>query len=306
MKIASFSIDVDPLGCYYDIHGITADQNINDPIYEFALLRFLNLLEEENIKATFFITSRGLTQSAKKTIKLIDEKGHEIASHSFSHDYKLSLKTVDEIVEDLNENSKFILEIINKKPVGFRAPGYNVTNNLLTALRELDFVYDSSLLPSPFYYFAKKTILILKQLSKHPSKSIITSMKQAFGGWKPYYPQNEIFKKGKKNKLTGLPMTSVFQPIGLPLIGTSLIAFPEFLLNLMLTNSKNRDFVNLEMHGIDLSDKNDSFLFDKISKKQPDLKYNLERKVQRIKKVIHFYKENNFEFKTLKEYAENY
>ncbi len=306
MKIASFSIDVDPLGCYYDIHAIKSSQDFDDPIYEFALKRFLNLLEEENIKATFFITSRGLNDSAKKIIKLIDEKNHEIASHSFSHDYRLSLKSVDEILEDLQKNSDFLEEITNKRPVGFRAPGYNVTANLLKALRKSEFVYDSSLLPSPFYYFAKKMILILKQLSGNPSKSIITSLKQAFGGWKPYFPQDEIFKKGEKNSIVELPMTSVFQPIGLPIIGTSLIAFPEFLIDFMMKNSIKRDFVNVEMHGIDLSDKNDSILFDKISDKQPDLKYDLERKTKRIKKLIRFYKQQGFEFQTLRDYAKNY
>ena len=99
-------------------------------------------------------------------------------------------------------------------------------------------------------------------------------------------------------------MTTLFPLAGIPLIGTSIITFPDFLLNMMLKVSKSRSFINIEAHGIDLCDAEASPIFAPLKGKQPDLAFSLERKMERFQKVIDFYKENGFEFKTLCEVAE--
>lgn len=52
----------------------------------------LRVLDENNVKATFFLTGQNIErggQKAKDLIKQEFEKGHAIANHSYSHNYKL-------------------------------------------------------------------------------------------------------------------------------------------------------------------------------------------------------------------------
>ena len=72
----------------------------------------------------------------------------------------------------------------------------------------------------------------------------------------------------------------------------------------MLKISKNRTFINIEAHGIDLCGADESQHFEPLKGKQPDLAFSLDRKIERFQHVIDFYKEHGFEFKTLAEVAE--
>ncbi|MBO3445388.1 polysaccharide deacetylase family protein [Clostridium sp. CCUG 7971] len=52
----------------------------------------LRVLDENNVKATFFLTGQNIErggQKAKDLIKQEFEKGHAIANHSYSHNYKV-------------------------------------------------------------------------------------------------------------------------------------------------------------------------------------------------------------------------
>ncbi|RDY28439.1 polysaccharide deacetylase [Romboutsia weinsteinii] len=50
----------------------------------------LRILDEEDVKATFFLTGQNIERGGKESKKLIKEefsRGHAIANHSYSHDY---------------------------------------------------------------------------------------------------------------------------------------------------------------------------------------------------------------------------
>ncbi|MBO4441149.1 hypothetical protein J5834_03445, partial [bacterium] len=87
------------------------------------------------------------------------------------------------------------------------------------------------------------------------------------------------------------------------LIGTSIIAFPGWLLNFLLKSSKGRGFINIEAHGIDMCDVDDSPDFAPLKSRQPDLSFRLDRKIERFQHVIDFYKKEGFIFKRLDEIA---
>ena len=52
---------------------------------KFGLLKILNLLEEYNIKATFFCAGN-IVKCHPEYIKLIESKSHEIACHGLNHE----------------------------------------------------------------------------------------------------------------------------------------------------------------------------------------------------------------------------
>jgi polysaccharide deacetylase family protein (PEP-CTERM system associated) len=110
--------------------------------------RLLNILEQYQTKATFFVLG-SLAESHPDLVKLIAACGHEIASHGYSHQpiYKLSRKEF----KAETERSKILLENITGSLVtGYRAAEFSIIRQSLWALEilaELGFTYDSSIFP---------------------------------------------------------------------------------------------------------------------------------------------------------------
>ena len=304
MKIACINVDVDPIVCYYAIHGLNTSEISEDPVYTNGLNRFAELFEKNSIKATFFVTACGSNEKNREILKKIADSGFEIADHSFSHNYQLTRLPKEEIYQEIKKNRDFLEEITGTACKGFRSPGYNSSEDLISVLKSVGYSYDSSLFPSISYYLAKWLLINLKKLAGHHSKSIISSFADAFGKYTPEFIDKTVRDIKSEGNFAELPMTTLFPLAGIPLIGTSIITFPDFLLNMMLKVSKSRSFINIEAHGIDLCDAEASPIFAPLKGKQPDLAFSLERKMERFQKVIDFYKENGFEFKTLCEVAE--
>jgi len=305
MKLASFNIDIDPIDCYYSIHGIKVDKTDNDHIWSKGVVRFLELLKKKNIKATFFVTASDFKNSNSEILKRIVEEGHEIGNHTYSHDYRFTLMKKDDVIDEIQKNHQFIKDVTGFNCVGFRSPGYNISPDVISSLKDNGYVYDSSFFPSPMYYFAKWLIIKIKRMRGRKSKSIIYSIMDCWGKKKPYQIGEIVRKEEKDSLLTELPITTV-TPIGLPLIGTSVIVFPGFLFRMMLKLSLKRDYVNFEAHGIDLCQSKDSEKLEKLKAYQPDLKYDLDRKTARFEELIDFYLSNGYKFKTLDEIAHTY
>ncbi len=304
MKIACINVDVDPLICYYAIHGIGTSGISDDPIYLNGIRRFIELFDKNSIKGTFFITSYGFSEKNSGILREIVHSGHEIADHSFSHNYQLTRLPKDEIFQEIKKNKDFLEDMSRIVCKGFRSPGYNSSADLISILKSVGYTYDSSLFPSISYYLAKWFLIHLKKLSGHESKSIISSFADAFGRYTPEFIDKTVRDTKKDGTFVELPMTTLFPLANIPLIGTSIIAFPAFLLEWMLQISKNRSFINIEAHGIDLCGADESQNFDPLKGKQPDLAFSIDRKMKRFQHVIDFYKNNGFSFKTLCEVAE--
>ncbi|MDX1472561.1 MAG: DUF3473 domain-containing protein [Reinekea sp.] len=110
--------------------------------------RLLKLFDEKNIKATFFILG-WVADKFPHLVRDIDQQGHEIASHGYSH--QLIYSQSQAVFREETYRSKEILENITQKPVlGYRAASYSITKKSLWALdilSELGFTWDSSIFP---------------------------------------------------------------------------------------------------------------------------------------------------------------
>lgn len=110
----------------------------------------LNMLDEFNAKATFFILSSQI-ETHDKLIKRIS-KVHEVASHSKTHK-NLSKINKGELISEIVSSKKDI-ESLGIKCTGFRSP-YNLPpKNLPNLLKIAGYEYDSSLssIYFPFRY----------------------------------------------------------------------------------------------------------------------------------------------------------
>lgn len=102
----------------------------------------LNLLDRHHVQATFFVLG-WLAERLPNLVTEIHKRGHEIASHGYNHELCSGLVCAT-LREDLLR-SKATLEDITGQPIlGYRAPSFSVTHDLIETLGELGFRYDSS------------------------------------------------------------------------------------------------------------------------------------------------------------------
>lgn len=110
--------------------------------------RLLDLFDETGIRATFFVLG-WVAERYPRLVREIQARGHEIASHGYSH--QLVYKQTPQTFRAETTRSKQLLEDIAQTPiVGYRAASYSITRQSLWAidiLIELGFQWDSSIFP---------------------------------------------------------------------------------------------------------------------------------------------------------------
>jgi peptidoglycan-N-acetylglucosamine deacetylase len=188
----------------------------NDLIVEMTR-PLIDILDENGTKATFFVLGK-VAEKYPDLIKEIHEKGHEIASHAYSHRtlYDLGKSGLEQEIK----KSKCLLEkITGERLDGFRAPTFSLDNSTKWALDILDnsgFSYDSSLFPA-------KTALY--GVSDAPLY--------------PYRPSKENISKESMNSgrnIVEIPL-SVYRlgPLSIPIAGGFYLrAMPFYLLETLI------------------------------------------------------------------------
>jgi hypothetical protein len=289
---AAITIDVDTLGCYRAIHGLPAHvQTGPDVIYTVALERFLDVMHTLCAPATLFVIGRDLEEPEHRTrIAAAHAHGHEIASHSYAHDYALSTLSVADIDDDLARASAVITDVTGKRPQGFRAPGYNLSEPLMDALERHGFVYDSSLFPTPAYFAARALARGLHAVRGRQSHSLLGDVREFAGPRRPFRPaRGARYRQARPGEsarsIVEIPM-AVASPLRMPWLGTSLSLAPDVIGKLMTRAAlASRGPVVLELHAMDLLGCDDDVPRDLVSV-QPDLRVSSVDKVRRITSTL--------------------
>ena len=123
----------------------------------------LKTLDNYNRKATFFILG-WIAQKYPEIVLKIHNQGHEIGSHSMHHNLVPSL-TPSEFRDDTYKSISILEDIISKKVIMYRAPGFSITENSIWAfdiLLELGITHDASIFPANHDYGGFKSIGLCK------------------------------------------------------------------------------------------------------------------------------------------------
>ena len=108
----------------------------------------LEILDEVNIKATFFFVGR-LAHDIPSLVKKVAQAGHEIACHNYAH-LRIFGIDKDEFKEKISAAKRRLEDVCGQRVYGFRAPDFSITKSSIWALdvlKETGFVYDSSIYP---------------------------------------------------------------------------------------------------------------------------------------------------------------
>ena len=117
-----------------------------------ALPRILDTYKRLGLKQSFFIPGWCL-EHYPETVEQILEGGHEVGHHGYIHEDPVT--TDDEQRHWFEKALESHQKICGKKPRGYRAPVYNVTNHTIDLLVEHGFAYDSSLMADDIPYLMK-------------------------------------------------------------------------------------------------------------------------------------------------------
>ena len=180
---------------------------------DIGLTKMLDLLAERNIKATFF-TLGAVAKSNPKSIRFIADQGHEIGSHTMSHEKIYDLKPTEFLKQE--QECKKILEDISESRInGFRAPYFSITTQSLWALDilvQLGYTYDSSISPMQTWRYGiagtKPGIYQLKSglIEFTPSLGSFCSHSYGVGGaYLRIYPYKLTKAALKQSTANGLP-----------------------------------------------------------------------------------------------------
>ncbi len=131
-----------------------------------VLPRILDIFEKNQVIATFFFLG-WLAEKYPFLVKETLQRGHEIASHGYSHKLIYN-QTPVEFREDIYKSKSIIENITGKNVIGFRAPGFSITTDTVWAfdiLSEYGIKHDSSIFPGKRFYgyfneFGKVPVII--------------------------------------------------------------------------------------------------------------------------------------------------
>jgi peptidoglycan/xylan/chitin deacetylase (PgdA/CDA1 family) len=109
-----------------------------------GIYRILDLLDGYEIPASFFVPGY-IAERYGGVVKEIADRGHEVGHHGYMHEPPASLEPAEERAV-LDRGSKILEGIVGERPLGYRAPSWELSEHSLGYLAERGFVYDSSLM----------------------------------------------------------------------------------------------------------------------------------------------------------------
>jgi peptidoglycan/xylan/chitin deacetylase (PgdA/CDA1 family) len=89
----------------------------------------LDILDEYDVKATFFVVGKEEEQF-KQVYKRIVEEGHTLGLHSYSHEYDEIYVSAEDFLSDFWKESDFVYELTGKRPFCYRFPGGSSTTKM--------------------------------------------------------------------------------------------------------------------------------------------------------------------------------
>lgn len=99
--------------------------------------KFLDILKENHIKATFFCIGKQI-EKYPDTFKRIISEGHTIGNHTYSHSNKTGFLPASKMVEEIKKCDEVMLKTGNLRTHLYRPP-FGVTNpNIAKAIRQTD------------------------------------------------------------------------------------------------------------------------------------------------------------------------
>jgi peptidoglycan/xylan/chitin deacetylase (PgdA/CDA1 family) len=141
----SFGVDIDAVAGWLGSYGgEDSPSDIQRGAFagEVGTPRLLKLFDRYGIKASWFIPGHSIETFPEQTRMIVDA-GHEVGAHGYSHENPIAMTPKQE--EDvLKKCVGLIEEVSGKKPRGYVAPWWEMSNVTAELLLKYGFTYDHS------------------------------------------------------------------------------------------------------------------------------------------------------------------
>jgi hypothetical protein len=300
--LCAISVDLDEIGHYHAIHGLAPPEGeAAHAVYRLALDRLDVLARCCQIPLTFFVVGADMaTPGNAERLRRLASLGHEIGNHSLDHRYDLVRLPPDEQRRQVGVGREVLRGATGSSVEGFRAPGYTMSDALLSVIRATGHRYDSSVFPCAPYLLARSAVLAWMRLRRRPSASIAGDPGVALAPTWPYPPGIPYWKAGGADPFLELPI-QVTPGLRLPVIGTALTLAPASVALGLLRSCVGQPLINLELHGIDVLGEGDGL--DALRGRQPDVRIHPAAKLDRLAEAIELLRRAGYRFVALGEAA---
>jgi len=151
-KINFLSIDVEDW--YHLLVDVPETWDSLESRVAIGVNRILDILDRYSVQATFFVLGY-VAGREPDLIRKIHDKGHEIASHGYYHNYVYRMSP-EEFKKDVESSVDILEKIANEKIYGFRASSFSIDERCLWAFEIMENAgirYDSSVMPAKTFYY---------------------------------------------------------------------------------------------------------------------------------------------------------
>lgn len=119
-----------------------------------ATPRVLSLLKKHDIPGTFCIPGHNIL-AFPDIVRAIRDDGHEFGHHGWVHENPAKFDRANE--RRIIENGLAAYKKLDIRPVGYRSPAWDFSENTVELLEEFGFLYDSSCMAHDFHpYYLRK------------------------------------------------------------------------------------------------------------------------------------------------------
>jgi peptidoglycan-N-acetylglucosamine deacetylase len=143
--MCAFGTDIDSVAGWIGSYGGgDSPSDIQRGVFasEVGNIRLLNLFKKYKLKTTFFIPGHSM-ESFPDQVKRIADEGHEIGAHGYLHENPVAMTPTQE--EDVLAHCVDLIERVSgKKPRGYVAPWWEMSNSTAALLLKYGFKYDHS------------------------------------------------------------------------------------------------------------------------------------------------------------------
>jgi hypothetical protein len=204
--VASLSLDLDDKWTYMKTHG-DARWSQYPSYLNVVVPRVLRLLDKLSQRITFFIVGQDAEFPRNwRVLSSIAEAGHEIGNHSFHHEPWLHLYSKEDIEKELARAEDAIGNATGRHVVGFRGPGFSISEAVGEVLASRGYRYDASTLPTFLGPLARAYYLMTAKLDKDEKRRRARLFGRLRDGLRPLKPYRWYTAAGP---LVEVPVTTM-------------------------------------------------------------------------------------------------
>jgi hypothetical protein len=221
---AAITSDIDTLASIYKGQGCRRQGGYTYAELQMGLENFSRFLEPYGIKATLFMVGNDFRQSQNHGIirAMLAEK-HEIANHTMTHAQGFRLLTPEQKEAEIAGMEELCEQVTGWRPRGFRSPGWNISDDALSILKQRGYKYDSSVFPTSLSPLLKIMHWVSMRSRNRFERTTLGHLKYILAPVIPYRTGLRSFVQRGENGIIEFPIT-VTPLIRVPFFATFLVA----------------------------------------------------------------------------------